>query len=458
MKSIKAKLIMLGAVSIVCTVILGIVGIYIMNSNNESNQVLNDINNINLMQNENTTLETSFLYDLDLNHYQTIQANLSSMEKAAADALTYSGGEVYNGDLKSVASTIGTVGANTAELNQLLGERGFKSDSGMYASYAGGDQGLMDAIGQMSGESSWVDGVWDTAALSGIAAEPVDGKNFKKTTYSHEIPDISKRNTLMVRLGGNGIEYTGDVYITNIMLDDTALAMADINPEVLAGSYGDGLAGIQVSTFDGMDALYIQTKFANVNGNWQEVTSRIDVTGINVSEYKNITFDLYFEEKEMPDISIATAFDVKYDFEGKLTSINAMFDAYNKLVAEGSDAGSYPDDMTALLGEMVANAPLYTKDQGIADALTSGFSAKLSAVEQIIDYDKDILALKAENNTLNASLTGETAEVRNKIEELTNTQKVTMSSLIYIVFIVGAVLVILLTLFVIASEIGRAHV
>lgn len=451
MKSIKAKLIMLGAVSIVCTVILGIVGIYIMNSNNESNQVLNDINNINLMQNENTTLETSFLYDLDLNHYQTIQANLSSMEKAAADALTYSGGEVYNGDLQSVASTIGTVGANTAELNQLLGERGFKSDSGMYASYAGGDQGLMDAIGQMSGESSWVDGVWDTAALSGIAAEPVDGKNFKKTTYSHEIPDISKRNTLMVRLGGNGIEYTGDVYITNIMLDDTALAMADINPEVLAGSYGDGLAGIQVSTFDGMDALYIQTKFANVNGNWQEVTSRIDVTGINVSEYKNITFDLYFEEKEMPDISIATAFDVKYDFEGKLTSINAMFDAYNKLVAEGSDAGSYPDDMTALLGEMVANAPLYTKDQGIADALTSGFSAKLSAVEQIIDYDKDILALKAENNTLNASLTGETAEVRNKIEELTNTQKVTMSSLIYIVFIVGAVLVILLTLFVIAS-------
>lgn len=451
MKSIKAKLIMLGAVSIVCTVILGIVGIYIMNSNNESNQVLNDINNINLMQNENTTLETSFLYDLDLNHYQTIQANLSSMEKAAADALTYSGGEVYNGDLQSVASTIGTVGANTAELNQLLGERGFKSDSGMYASYAGGDQGLMDAIGQMPGESSWVDGVWDTAALSGIAAEPVDGKNFKKTTYSHEIPDISKRNTLMVRLGGNGIEYTGDVYITNIMLDDTALAMADINPEVLAGSYGDGLAGIQVSTFDGMDALYIQTKFANVNGNWQEVTSRIDVTGINVSEYKNITFDLYFEEKEMPDISIATAFDVKYDFEGKLTSINAMFDAYNKLVAEGSDAGSYPDDMTALLGEMVANAPLYTKDQGIADALTSGFSAKLSAVEQIIDYDKDILALKAENNTLNASLTGETAEVRNKIEELTNTQKVTMSSLIYIVFIVGAVLVILLTLFVIAS-------
>lgn len=451
MRSIKAKLIMLGAVSIVCTIILGLVGIYIMNSNNANNQVLNDINNINLMQNENTTQETSFLYDLDLGHYQTIQTNLSAMNAAAADALTYSKGESYAADLQSVASTIGTVSANTTELNTLLGERGFQSGSGMYASYAGGDENLAAAIGQMSGESGWVDGVWDTVPLSVTATEPIDGRNFKMASYSHEVPDISKRNIFMVRLGGNGIEYTGDVYITNIRFDNTALAMADINPEMLAGSYGDGLSSVQVSTFDGMDALYIQTKFANVNGNWQEVTTRIDVSDLNVSGYKNVSFDLYFEEKEMPDISVATAFDSKYDFEGNLTKINTMFDAYNKLVAEGSDTGSYPDEMVALLNEMVANAPLYTKDQGIADTLTSGFSAKLAAIEGIIDYDKDILALKAKNNTLNTSLTSETTAVRDKIEELTNTQKLTMSSLIYGVFIVGAVLVVLLTLFVITS-------
>lgn len=74
---------MLGAVAIICTVILGLVGIYIMNSNNASSQVLGDINNINLKQNENTTQGTSFLYDLDLNHYQTIQSNLTYMNEAA---------------------------------------------------------------------------------------------------------------------------------------------------------------------------------------------------------------------------------------------------------------------------------------------------------------------------------------------------------------------------------------
>lgn len=282
-------------------------------------------------------------------------------------------------------------------------------------------------------------------------ASAVGGKNFKKTSYAHKIPEISKRDMLLVRLSGNGIEYTGDVYVTNIKLDSTALALADIDLEVLASSYGDGLAGVEVSNFDGMDALHIQTKFANVNGNWQEVTSRIDVKGINIADYKNVSFDLYFEEKEMPEISIATAYDGKYDVEGELKNANSLFDTYNKLVAEGSDAGSYPTDIIALLNELVTNAPLYTKDAEIADTLTSNFAAKLSAVEHIVEYDKDILALKAENNTLNTALTNETSEVRSKIEELTNTQKLTMSTLIYVVFIVGAVLVVLLTIFVITS-------
>lgn len=451
MRSIKTKLIMLGAVSIVCTIILGLVGIFIMNSNNANNQVLNDINNINLKQNENTTQETSFLYDLDLSHYQTIQSNLAVMSEAAAAALTYSKGEAYDVDLQNVAATIETVQRNTVQLNSLLEQRGFKSDRGRYAEFAKEDDTLADAISRMAGESSWVDGVWDTAALSQIATVPIGGKNFKKTSYSHEIPDISKRNMLLVRLGGNGIVYTGDVYVTNIKLDNTELAMADINTETLANSYGDGLANVSISTFNGMDALYIQTKFANVNGNWQEVTSRIDVTDMNIAEYKRVSFDLYFEEKELPDISIATAFDAKYDFEENMKEVHSMFDTYNKLVAEGSDIASYPEDIRTLLQEMYTNAPLYTKDSGIADVLVSGFSTKIAAMEEILDCDKEILALKVENNTQNKNLTSETSDVRSKIETLTSTQKQTMSILIYVVFFVGAVLVVILTLFVIAS-------
>ena len=87
LRSVKGKLIILGLVSIATTVILGIMGITVLNSNNSNNQVLADINNINLIQNENNTLETAFLYDLDLSHYASIQSNLGTMKNASSDAL-----------------------------------------------------------------------------------------------------------------------------------------------------------------------------------------------------------------------------------------------------------------------------------------------------------------------------------------------------------------------------------
>ena len=126
MNSIKSKLVILGAVSIICTVILGITGIYIMNSNNSNNQVLNDINNINLMQYENKAEEITFLYDLDLSHYDKITANLSSMNEAAAAALESSDGQGYREELEKVAENISAVSANTDELRKILETRGFK--------------------------------------------------------------------------------------------------------------------------------------------------------------------------------------------------------------------------------------------------------------------------------------------------------------------------------------------
>ena len=130
MRSIKAKLFMLGIVSIVCTIILGITGIYIMNSNNSSNQVLADINSINLKQNENRTLETSFLYDLDLTHYDSIKTNLNTMNDAVKDALKYSKGQDYDADLAKISTDIEATITNTNSLNEKLANRSFLSTDG----------------------------------------------------------------------------------------------------------------------------------------------------------------------------------------------------------------------------------------------------------------------------------------------------------------------------------------
>lgn len=69
--SIRGKLLVLGCVSIATTIILGFTGIYLINSSNSNNQVLADINKINLLQNENQTLDVSFLYNLDTSYNDT---------------------------------------------------------------------------------------------------------------------------------------------------------------------------------------------------------------------------------------------------------------------------------------------------------------------------------------------------------------------------------------------------
>ncbi len=451
MKSIKVKLIMLGAVSIICTIILGLVGIYIMNSSNASNQVLKDINEINLKQNENTTQETSFLYDLDLSHYDTIQSNLVSMGKAAEGALAYSKGESYSDDLTQIAQTLQAATENTTQLDSLLKKRGFQAGEGIYANYVGNDEALVAAIVQLENENGWVDGVWTNAALGTIGAQAVDGKEYERVTYRNSVPDSSKRNYIYLRIGGNGIEYTGDVYITNIRVDDTVIDISSLNNEILAQSYGDGLASVQKASFNSTDSIWLQTKFANVNGNWQEISTKLDVSNINISEYRTLSFDIYFEVKETPEVSLAVALDGKYDFENELKRANSLFDTYNKLVAEGGDTESYADDILGVLTVMNESATLYSKQQDVTETLAKVSKEKLDAVSEIVDCDKDILALKTEYKELNATLTALTVDVREKIEELTNTRKVTMSALIYVVFFIGAALVVLLTVFVLVS-------
>ena len=451
MNSIKAKLIMLGAVSIICTIILGVTGISIMNSNNSSNAVLTDINNINLKQNQNVTEETSFLYDLDLNHYQTIDTNLSAMNDAAKDALKYSGGQSYKTDLESVSTDIEAAAANTAQLRENLSKRGFQRGEGMYESFVGVDESLTSYIQQFDAETIWIDGAWQDAFLDSVEPTSIGGKNYRVLQYNNDLPVSPKRKSLMIRFGGNGPEYTGNIYITDLKLDSTEFDIASLDQGILAGSYGDGLSDLKLGTFDGKDCITFKAKFTSSNPNWQEASLKLDAREYEIGSYKKVSYTVYFEDTEQAEMNMAVALDEKYDFPAALEKVNDQFDAYNKLVAEGKDPGSAADDIKALLDEMITSASLYTLTTEISDGMTAALTTKAEAMKQIAEYDTDILRLKAENNTINTSLSNATSNVREQIEKQTNAQKATMSVLIYSVFLIGAVLVILLTLFVLSS-------
>lgn len=451
MKSIKAKLIMLGAVAIICTIILGFTGIYIMNNSTVSSQVLNDINNIILRQNENTNAELSYLYDYDINCYNDIESNLSAMNDEAKDAIRYSSMQDYEEELKSISSDIEKAISNTAQLREMLEYRGFKAGDGLYDSFVSGDEEIDGYAALMSGESGWIDGAWDSADLSKGNSVSLEGKSYKRVVYNNEFPSSSKRNTLVIRIGGYGAAYSGNVYITDIKFDSTEVDLGAVSQDVLQTSYGDGLSELQLASFQGKDCIAFKGSFTDINGAWQEATINVDIRGYDCSSSKRVSCVIYFEDAQQPSFSMAVCLDGKYDLETKLALLDSSFDEYSRLVAQGEDIGSFVDDNKALMSELIAKAPLYTMDPSIGSGLTAALKAKSDAMDSIAEYDSGILALKAENKAVNESLSQSASKVREQIESMAAMQKKTMSALIYGVFAIGAVLVVLLTLFVISS-------
>ncbi|MGN0143188.1 MAG: methyl-accepting chemotaxis protein [Roseburia sp.] len=450
-RSVKGKLVILGLVSIATTVILGITGISVLNSNNSNNQVLADINNVNLIQNENSTLETAFLYDLDLSHYTAIQTNLAAMKQNSEDSLKHAGLNFHD-DLLAIDTDLTTLSENMTSLTSYLTERSFDSSSGMYAKYLESDAGLSEAFQMMAGESEWIDGVWSEVPLEDVDSVSVDGTNYRKFSYETEIVASGKRNYLIVRAGNNGILYTGNVYITNIRFDDsTSVDISAFSTDDLSRSYGEGFSDLAVSSFNGEACITFKGNYSDENPNWQETSIEIPIPTYPMETSRKLSYDIYFEETTLPVIKLAVAFNEKYDFSGNLGTANSIFQNYNKLIAEGTDAADLATELTAKLEEIKNNISAYTINEEAISKGTEAINAKEEALQSILSYDTEILSLKKENNTLNETLTAAISAVRTDIEKNTEANRTSMFAMITIVFLVGTVLVILLTIFVITS-------
>ena len=451
LKSIKGKLILLGIVSIASTITLGITGIKLMNSNNANNQVLADINKINLLQNENQTQETSFLYDLDMTHYQTILTNLDSMAQAAESAKDYSSSAFYD-NLSSISDSIATLKENSATLSQNLEARGFQDSDGLYADILADDAALSDCFSQMSSESDWVDAPWVDIPLTSLETENIDGVDYAKYTYSHEMNPMGKRNYFVVRFGNNSILYTGTIYITNIKFDGNIdLDLSTLTADDLSKSYGEALTNLSVGTFNGEPCISFDAAFSDATDNWTEASIEIPFSSYDLQNYTGFSYDVYFETTQMPVIKLAAAFNEKYNFTDNLATANSLFHEYSKMVAEGNDASSTLESCQNLLTEIKTNINIYTKNDDIISSGNTAIDKKLAALEQIAAYDTEILSIKQQNNNLTNSLTSVTSEVRQQIEDDTEASRTYMTALIAGVFLVSVILVGFLTVFVIAS-------
>ena len=84
LSGIRGKVLLMGITALGVAVILGAVGIAALRSNNRNQNILTQMNAINLLQYENESLDTLYLYFLDSSYLENITENLGVMGQNAA--------------------------------------------------------------------------------------------------------------------------------------------------------------------------------------------------------------------------------------------------------------------------------------------------------------------------------------------------------------------------------------
>ncbi|MBR1740946.1 MAG: hypothetical protein IJ733_03560 [Lachnospiraceae bacterium] len=215
-RSVRGKLALLGLVAVAATAVLGAVGIYSVGSTNRNNELLASINDINLINNENETLNVEFLYQLDNSYNEQMRTNAEKMEQTLNTAMKKSGSG-YQSSLSKLQADVAKTAENLQSLEGLMGSRGFKEDVGEYANFVAGDEGLNQSFAQMESEDgAWIDAPWKTYTINDLPKEEIGGVTYAKLTHTVELPMQSKRDILALRLGRGGVVYHGQIYVTRI--------------------------------------------------------------------------------------------------------------------------------------------------------------------------------------------------------------------------------------------------
>lgn len=448
--SIKGKIVLMGTVAIAASGILGYVGMSSLNRSSRNNEVSTDINRINLYQYENQSLDTSYLYFLESSYLDNIVENLGKMV-SLADSAEDQGGSSVKKDISAMGDTIKNCKDNYEEIRTLSGERGFDVETGQYAEFLSQDEEIDNTFAQIRDDKSWMDGSWKTISDSGRTVR-IGGKSYYKYTYSCPVPNVGKRENFLARIGGTAVQYSGKVYLNNISFrvggKSKKVDIAAFTEEDLSGTYGDAFKGMKVGTIDGKDTLIADAQYTKANDSWEEISFKLPMSDFNMQNYDSVSYDVYFKAGGGRTLQAASAFADKYDFNGALTKINSDFAVYSKHVVEGGEVAEEVQALQALFEEVIANLEVYVTDDTLKSGILEKVNAKLSVFNSMSEKDSEVLTLKGENIKLSNQLTKYTDEVRDIMEENTESTKSRLFVMILLILLVSAAVIVLSTTYI----------
>ncbi|MCM1258633.1 MAG: methyl-accepting chemotaxis protein [Roseburia sp.] len=474
--SLKGKLLVMGSISLMTSIILGIVGIASLNKNNAYNQILEAVNDVNVKQYENQSLETSYLYFLEDSYLKNLAVNLEEMHARELGAKGLAGVS-YDKAMESMAEITEKCQENYNRLRTLNSERGFTAEQGKYAGFASGDDVLQEQLRTAVDDKGWIDGGWehvefhnadsvgegesqeeDTEADESqekdmAGEEKSQNKNTAEEpdsytyTYTTEIPTEGKRDNFIIRLGGNHVDCQRKILVGNIVFSgkggNRELAVAEKFQEISQASYGDALKGMDQERFNDTDMIAVQAEFKDVDGSWQELAIKIPVIDFDIQDYDRVSFDVFFEPGDYGDLNCVCTFAEKYNFANTLNEINNGFSDYSRHVVEGKETDEEMEALNNLFNVMEGNLEIYLTEGSQRSEIKSSLAAKRDAFDEMAAADQEIFQVKEENKELFDQLTQEIVQIRSEIENAVAAEKSGLITLILAVSLFGVAVMFL---------------
>lgn len=450
LKSIRGKICLMGATAILAMGALGVTGIVSLNKNNANNEVLSRMNRINLYQYENKSLDTSYLYFLEQSYLEQIVSNLDEMQADTASAKE-SAASGYQDELDEMSRTVASCRDNYATILDESAARGFVPESGGYAQLLAADEQLSGGFQTVADDRSWLDGTWLEIGADTQKAR-IGGKTYAKYTYTNPLPAAGKRDDLLVRIGATAVSYEGNILVGNIRLSsggaDTPYDLAKLDEAALSESYGVAMRSMGLTDVDGERMISADALFQRENQSWEEVTLRMPLSGYEIQDYDQISFDVYFEEGTFEELTVTYAIAEKYDFKAALEKLDSDFASYSKHVVEGQDVTAEEEALMALFAEIATNLDAYVSDADLRSELSGLIGQKQAAFAEMAQKDHTIYELKQENIALSDRLTELTGSVREQVEADTAGSQAEMIRIIALVFAAGLAALFLLTVII----------
>lgn len=461
-QSIMGKILVMGITALVALVILGAVGILALNKNSNNNRVLTEMNEISVRQSENQSLETSYLYFLEDSYLENIVTNLDDMEQSAVSAKSAAGSGTAGKEISSMQSALEECRDNYVTIRELSTERGFTSEAGSYQKFLASDEELKTGFQAVADDKSWLDAQWVDVSTATETVD-IDGKKFVHMPYSNPLPQNGKRDYFIPRIGGNGVDYSGTVYINNIVFhgsgEDKQFDLSAVTAEDLSGSYGDGLKELSVGKVAGEDSLVVDAEFISAGDDgWKEISIKMPAASYDMQNYTSVSYDMYFEEGNCRVLSTEFALSDKYGFGSSLEKLNSDFASYSKSVVEGSDTSEKADAIRGLFAEISKNLDDYVVDDAQKQQLAKLTEDKLKTFEDMAEEDVQIYELKKENTELSAQLSSLTAEVRSNVEKNTSGTQRNLIVIIAVILLASAAVLVILTLYISRTMNSSIHI